>query len=878
MKHMNNVHQKSNAMCWEAFRAAGALKTVVLCALMLAARHPGHAVDLHNQDTWRKMNISFTAPPTSTLRCAAVSNQFFYSARIIGGQPDRIVKYGLDGTAITTFAQEFGYVQGLACDAAGRLFVFDRNNGVITIVDSDGNTVDTFGGLGAANGQFGAHINASTTMLAFSLAGELFACDPASRRVQVFNSSGVFQRAWGDAGALPSQFNTNQPDRIAVTNIGKVFVGNKIFDVNGVYLGASSWYLAQVAPDGIGNYQPLGYDFNPRYPIDPVTGKTGVVYNGPYSTAIQYWATPDGTYDKAGNFYEIAGATASFFKREYRTAPNFPAATAVPMPTVISAMQRSGTNLVDVTYRVDDADNASVQTGLLAFLNGGETLNQAIQMRTFVEGTAGNVGVGQPTGTQRSLVWDMTADWAADFADIRVEVLANDGRNIQGIHWIEIPTDGVAPAVQISANPITNDQLVEVWFWLAATRGEVQIEKDPRYTENRVYADAGEFANATLLEYRGPGYDRQPITTDAGRLFAAKMMGARPVNRVEITRATLGNYNFGTVNEQNFTKGGTSPDANLKSWGFDDYGELDWLPFNGTLPTRVATNGATSLYLGNDNRLWGMGYNGYSQLGTGNTTNQSLAIPIAEDVSQMVLGSNHVVYVDTIGNLFGLGRNNAGQLGTADTSNKTTAALIDTGVTHVAAAGDWTFYVKGNALYQATTSGPSLLIGDVTKVFIGLRGDYFYITSAGDLWGWGLNENGLLGVAGGRSFANRVMIDQNVADGAVGWDFVVYRKTDGSLWGLGENEHNQIHGNSTANVLSPYSMEASDVVEVAVGHDHVHYRRTNNSVYARGRNHVGQLGNGDFSNVTAVVQVDSNVSALAAGGDDSLWITLTTGP
>lgn len=857
------------------------MKTALLTSLaLLVTALPGLAVDLHNQDTWRKSGISFTAPGATALRCAAVSDQFFYTARFISGQPDRIVKYALSGgVGITTFLQEYGYVQGLACDAAGRLFVFDRNNGVITIVDSDGNTVDTFGGLGSANGQFGAHINASTTMLAFSPAGELFACDPANRRVQVFNSSGVFQRAWGDAGALPSQFNTNQPDRIAVTNLGKVFVGNKIFDVNGAYLGASPWYLAQVAPDGIGNYQPVSYDFNPRYPIDPVTGKTGVVYNGPYSTATQHWATPDGTYDKAGNFYEIAGATANFFKREYRTAPNFPAATAMPLPSVVSAAQRSGTNLVDVVYRVDDADSASVQTGLLAFLNGGETLNQAIPMRTFVEGTAGHVGVGQPTGALRSVVWDMTADWAADFADIRVEVLANDGRNIHGVHWIEIPTDGVAPAVRVSANPITNDQLVEVWFWLAATRGDVQVEKDPRYTENRVYADAGEFANATLLEYRGPGYDRQPITTDAGRLFAAKMMGARPVNRAEITRATLGNYNFGTVNEQNFTQGGTSPDAYLKSWGYDDYGELDWLPFNGTVPTRAVVNGVTSLFLGNDNRLWGMGYNAYGQLGTGNTTNQTLAIPIADNVTQMALGSNHVVYVTTGNSLYGLGRNNAGQLGLADTSNQTSPVLIDNSVTQVAAAGDATYYVKAGTLYVATTSGPSLLVADVTKVSFGERGDYFYVTSTGDLWGWGLNENGLLGVSGGRSFANRVLVDQNVADVAVGWDFVVYRKTDGSLWGLGENDFSQIQGGSTANVVAPFSMEPSGVVEVAAGNDHVLYRKTDNSVHARGRNHLGQLGNGDFSNVTgASVQVDSNVSSLAAGRDDSIWITLTAGP
>ncbi len=644
----------------------------------------------------------------------------------------------------------------------------------------------------------------------------------------------------------------------------------------------SSWHLSQVAPDGVGNYQSIYYDVNPRAPIDPITGATGVIYSTLYGTGTQNWGTRDGIYDKAGNFYEVVGAVANFFRREYRTTPAFPSTTALPLPSVVSAGQRSGTSLVDVVYRVEDADSATVQTGLLAFLNGGSALTQVIPMRTFVEGTAGNVGASQPSGTNLSAVWDMTADWAADFADIRVEVLANDGRNLRGIHWIEIPVDGALPAVEVSADPISDDQLVEAWFWMLATRPEINVQPDPRATaEARVFADSGIFANATLVEYAGPYYARYPRTTKAGRAMLYQAMGGRSVNRSEITRANLGNYNFGTVNELNITKGDTSPSAFLKSWGVDDYGELPWLPFNGGVPTRVVNTGSTSLYLVNDNRLWGLGWNGYGQLGTGDAVTQSLAIPIADNVVYMSLGASHAVYITADEKLWGLGRNNSGQLGVADTANQLSPVLIDTQVAQVAAGGDWTFYVKTDGtLYQATTAGPVSLTTGVAKAFISDRGDGFYITTGGELWGWGRNENQVLGAVGAnKPFADRVLIDQDVADAAVGWDFLVYRKTGGSMWGLGENEYNQINPGSTANVTAPFQMEAADVVEVAAGYDHVVYRLTGNTVRSRGYNYAGQTGNGTYSNVTgSSVQVDSNVSTISAGGHDSHWVTFTTAP
>ena len=58
-----------------------------------------------------------------------------------------------------------------------------------------------------------------------------------------------------------------------------------------------------------------------------------------------------------------AGATAT-------AATNVP-----PTPVVLSAVQRPGTTFMDIDYRVNDPDDATVQTAALAFVNGGTSLS-----------------------------------------------------------------------------------------------------------------------------------------------------------------------------------------------------------------------------------------------------------------------------------------------------------------------------------------------------------------------------------------------------------------------------------------------------------------------------------------------------------------------
>jgi hypothetical protein len=201
---------------------------------------------------------------------------------------------------------------------------------------------------------------------------------------------------------------------------------------------------------------------------------------------------------------------------------------AVPNPWVLGIAQRPGGGIVDIDYRVDDLNDATVTTALVGFANGVASLTNVLPLNTLLEGTGSRIGANQPTGTVQRVTWDAGGDWNVDFGTLRVMALARDSRS----HWfdthlVEIPADGARPAVTISRNPLREEDFLAQCFWLVA-------RKDPsvRLVDGVLFGTSG--AEDGVILANGS------TTTPAGKAFLLKRDGLRIATTEEITRAREG--------------------------------------------------------------------------------------------------------------------------------------------------------------------------------------------------------------------------------------------------------------------------------------------------------------------------------------------------
>ena len=107
---------------------------------------------------------------------------------------------------------------------------------------------------------------------------------------------------------------------------------------------------------------------------------------------------------------------------------------------------------------------------------------------------------------------------------------------------------------------------------------------------------------------------------------------------------------------------------------------------------------------------------------------------------------------------------------------------------------------------------------------------------------------------------------------------MLFIKTDGSLWSMGENQYGQLGDGTTTDRTSPTQILASGVKQVAVGKNHSYFIKTDGSLWAMGDNQFGQFGNGStaaFSKIPVKVQASGTVNFVTAGDDFGLFISKT---
>lgn len=460
------------------------------------------------------------------------------------------------------------------------------------------------------------------------------------------------------------------------------------------------------------------------------------------SARHSFSATFTTTVMKSALFVLAALATAAF-------------ANTAPTVVIQSAAMRPGTTLMDVVYRVNDPDDATVKTRALAFVDGARSFAKVIRPITFVEGTAAKLGDTIPANVDHTLTWDVATDWNVDLGQVKFEVLAMDGRGLLPFDWITIPAAGGNPALTISKNAPSNAQILSALFWQYAS-----VVPELTLTNGSLFASSGDFvgvelANATTTNTYGPPYILQNMNLTSAATSEVNHAGSARAGLLDTNKWHATNRPYGGM-------------PVLVSWGsnFGSYWVArDTIPIGVSDVIAVKASDEANLVLKSDGTVVRWGRNDAGQ----NTIPSGLS-----GVTAIADGGNHCLALKSNGTVVGWGRSDQGQ---------TTPPAGLSGVTAIAAGALYSIALKsdgtvvgwGSNYYQETTipvglSGVSAITTG-TYSSIALKND-------GTVVAWGMNNNGEITIPPGLSGVTAI---------SLGGGHCLALKNDGTVVAWGNN-------------------------------------------------------------------------------------------
>lgn len=337
-------------------------------------------------------------------------------------------------------------------------------------------------------------------------------------------------------------------------------------------------------------------------------------------------------------------------------------------------------------------------------------------------------------------------------------------------------------------------------------------------------------------------------------------------------------------------------DGTLWGWGSNYKGQLgDGTTEDRATPVKIMDNVVSvsagyeyTMAIKTDGSLWAWGNNLFGRLGDGSDKSQLRPVKVMDQVAMVSAGQYFTMAVKTDGSLWAWGDNSHGTLGNGEYHPALDSfSLIEPlpikimdDVKYVSVSSDHTLAIKtddtlwgwgsnyygqlGNGLYGNEWNRyagpfqtvPTKIMENVAAVSAG-GSNSMAIKTDGTLWGWGgkcealgvENAGDMKSASGMRIQANPIQVMEDVAAVSTSSTGAMAIKTDGTLWGWGNNRNGYLGiGSERENVILP--IQLLDHVSAVSTSSHTIIAKDDGSIWTWGNNSDGQLGNNHVGDQT----------------------------
>ena len=189
-------------------------------------------------------------------------------------------------------------------------------------------------------------------------------------------------------------------------------------------------------------------------------------------------------------------------------------------------------------------------------------------------------------------------------------------------------------------------------------------------------------------------------------------------------------------------------------------------------------------------------------------------------------------------------------------------------------AGQLGVYSNANSKIPIKVNNSSSTLPEKSVKYVALGGNHSAaITKDGSLYIWGWNNYGQLGDGTTTERYTPIKIMDNVASVSLGDYHSAAVTKDGSLYMWGNNSSGQLGDGTTTSRYTPVKI-MNNVASVSLGSSHSAAITKDGSLYMWGWNHYGQLGDGTTTSYRYTpVKIMDNVASVSLGGIHSAAIT-----